>query len=687
MLRKLPCLLILLLVIAVPTAGFAHDLINQELSVRLLPAEHTLEGRATLTRVDGHAGWPEDYALAAGAVIDSVAADGKPLPYTFRQGRLKVSPPSDSKALAIVYRARFDDPVPQEIVGIEDPSYGVTATIMPQGTYLSSAAAWHPVPVGMNSLFRVTISGPDGLTGVTAGRLVDHAMQATATQTVWQTELPQPALALAAGAYRMHQAELGETQVMVFLTDANTDLAAGYLESCREYLQLYQKLFGPYPYAKFAVVENFYPTGYGLPGWTLLGSRVIRLPFIRTTSLPHEIAHAWWGNAVKVDHSSGNWAEGLATYVADYYLQELASPAEALEYRRKILRDYAALVDAADDLPLTAFRSRLSKRDQAIGYGKAAMVFHMLRERIGDHAFWTGLQSAAGAGVGKRYAWSDLQRHFEAASDRELGGFFRQWTARPGAPQLLLADVELNDLGDGWRVSGKLRQQGPFYDMQVPLLLETANHRTVQTLNLDAGQADFEFMVADRPVSLTVDPDTRLFRKLYPEELPATVNDLRASRSRLVIVADGAETLLEASRDLLRGLQWQHAEVTSEADYFARRPVDSDLLVLGWPQSPELRPVAPAGSALPGAQFQVGQSLPADPADVLFMVVGKPGEERVTGYFLPGSPAAARDTARRIPHYGRYSYLAFSGGRNQLKATWEPARSPLKIQFAKEIVP
>ena len=687
MLRIFPHLLILLLMIAVPTGGFAHGLINQELSVRLLPAEHTLEGRAVLTRVDGHAGWPKDYALAAGSVIVSVAADGQPIPYTFKQGRLKVSPPRGSTTLALAYRVRFDDPVPTEIVGIEDPSYGVTATIMPQGTYLSSAAAWHPVPADMNSLFRVTISGPVGLTGVTAGRLVDHATQATATQTVWQTELPQPALALAAGAYQVHQAELGTTQVMAFLSEGNTDLAGGYLASCREYLQLYQNLFGPYPYAKFAVVENFFPTGYGLPGWTLLGSRVIRLPFIRTTSLPHEIAHAWWGNAVKVDYSSGNWAEGLATYVADYYLKELASPADALEYRRKILRDYAALVDADDDLPLTAFRSRMSKRDQAIGYGKAAMVFHMLRQRIGDHAFWAGLQSAAREGVGRRYAWSDLQRHFEAASDQEMEGFFRQWTARPGAPQLLLADVELNKLDQGWQVSGKLRQQDPFYVLQVPLLLETAVHRVEQTVNLAAKQTSFEFMVAEPPVSLTADPDTGLFRKLYPEELPATVNHLRASKSPLVIVADGAELLLDASRDLLRGLQWQQAEVLSEADYLAQRPTDRDLLVLGWPQRPDLQPKLPTGFNLPGQQLPYGQSVAANPDDVLFMVVDKPGEDRVTGYFLAGSPAAALDTARRIPHYGRYSYLTFNKGRNQLKATWEPERSPLKILLPQEIAP
>ena len=64
---------------------------------------------------------------------------------------------------------------------------------------------------------------------------------------------------------------------------------------------MYEEMIGAYPYAKFATVENWFPTGYGMPGWTLLGSQVLRLPFIPTTSFGHEIAHNWWGNSVFVE--------------------------------------------------------------------------------------------------------------------------------------------------------------------------------------------------------------------------------------------------------------------------------------------------------------------------------------------------------------------------------------------------
>ncbi len=687
MLRILLLVFFVFILIVAPVAAGAESLINQVLFSRIVPEEHRLEGKAVLTLVDPRTAWPSEFSLAAQAAIDAVTVDDKPVPFTFANGRLRISIQSGAGTLTIVYRIRFDDPVAQDHVGIEDPSLGVTATIMPQGTFLSAASGWHPLPVNAKSRFRVTITGPTGLYGVTSGRLVGLETSETGSETTWQTQRPQSALALAAGYYQVERDTLGETQLLAFFSAENATLASGYLQSCREYLQLYQELFGPYPYAKFAVVENFYPTGYGFPGWTLLGSSVIRLPFIRTTSLPHEIAHTWWGNAVEIDYSSGNWGEGLATYVADYYLKELHAPAEALEYRRKILRDYAALIDVGDDLPLTAFRSRTSKRDQAVGYGKAAMVFHMLRNLIDDEAFWAGLKTVARDGIGKRYAWSDLQRHFEAASGMDLGTFFRQWIRRGGAPQLHLTDVSVMPVEDGWQVSGTILQDAPLYDLAVTLQVETANRKYNQSIGLAESQNCFLFTIAEHPVSLSVDPKSDLFRKLYPEEVPATVNDLRASRLPLVVVARGSEALLDASRDLLLGLQWHQSPVMNEDDYLVQRPTDRDLLVLGWPKSQELLLNLPDGFTVAERQVTIGGKLYSEADDVLFFVL--PGHEanRVTGYFLPGSLAAARDTARRISHYGRYSTLAFHKGRNQIKTTWDPVGSPLKRLFTKDAMP
>lgn len=683
--RRIVIPILLSLALMSPAGLAVAELIHQELEVTLDPAARRLSVRASISPAGETGFWPEAYQLAKHADIESVTVDGRAVPFEFTGGRLQVPMRPGASTLTMEYSARFDDPVPRDTVGIEDPSYGVAATILPQGAYLSESSGWHPRVDGMKSLFRVRIAGPRTLVGVTAGRLLDYQTSDSAAVTTWQVDVAQASLALAAGDYHLQRDDLGEIQLLVFVTEQNIPLAPGYLQAVRDDLSLYQQLFGPYPYAKFAVVENFYPTGYGLPGWTLLGSSVIRLPFILTTSLPHEIAHAWWGNAVEIDYASGNWGEGLATYVADYYLKEIKDPGEAREYRRKLLRDYASLVAGQDPLPLTAFRGRMSKRDQAIGYGKSAMVFHMLRNLIGDEAFWAGLKAVAEQGFGRTYAWSDLERHFAAAADMDLRPFFRQWLQRTGAPQLSLADVDLLKVEGGWQVSGSLGQGEPLYDLAVPLQLETSSRVYEQVVGLNVAQDCFVFTVADRPVSLSVDPDSHLFRALTTEEIPATINDLRASRTPLVVVAKGADALLESSRDLLRGLQWHQVDVVDEATLLAAPPAGRDLLFLGWPDNETLQTAPPAGQAGAALQFSSQGKPELADGEVVFLVSEWNQGDQVAAYFLPGSSAAAEDTARRIPHYGRYSYLLFRDGSNQFKATREPGASPLKVFFNEDM--
>ena len=181
----------------------------------------------------------------------------------------------------------------------------------------------------------------------------------------------------------------GNISTSVFLRGADPALADQYLGAIGEYVDMYSRLLGPYPYDKFAVVENTWESGYGMPSFTLLGPKVMRFPFILHTSLPHEILHNWWGNGVYVDYAHGNWSEGLTAYLADHLLREQAG--EGVGYRRNALLRYSNYVSAGNDFPLRDFQGRHNEATQAVGYDKALMVFHMLRMQLGDQRLPGGL--------------------------------------------------------------------------------------------------------------------------------------------------------------------------------------------------------------------------------------------------------------------------------------------------------
>jgi aminopeptidase N len=266
------------------------------------------------------------------------------------------------------------------------------------------------------------------------------------------------------------------------------------------------------------VVENFFPTGYGFPSYTLLGSTVIRLPFIVATSLGHEVAHSWFGNGVLVDYRFGNWSEDLTTYLADHLYRELSSPEEGREYRLQILRDYAALVPPEKD-----FTRRVSPSSRAVGCGKGAMVFHMARRMVGNDAFWNGLREVFREKLFDGATWNDFAIVLGRSGKRDLDHFFRQWVSRSGAPTLLLNGVGAVKDDRGWEITGRLVQQRLPYDLQVPLRLETDGKDVEAKIRLSGQEASFALRSEAPPRRLVGDPEVNLFRRLDPAEIPEQI--------------------------------------------------------------------------------------------------------------------------------------------------------------------
>src|SRR5258707_12636309 len=159
-----------------------------------------------------------------------------------------------------------------------------------------------------------------------------------------------------AAPFSEYSRDAGGVKAMAFLRKPDQALADRYLDATAQYLEMYRGLLGPYPYSKFALVENFWETGYGMPSFTLLGEQVIRFPFILHSSYLHELLHTWWGNGVFADLAGGNWWEGLPAYLADHLVAEQRGQGAA--HRRAILQRVTDYVPPENDSPPSRFASR-----------------------------------------------------------------------------------------------------------------------------------------------------------------------------------------------------------------------------------------------------------------------------------------------------------------------------------------
>jgi hypothetical protein len=509
---------------------------------------------------------------------------------------------------------------------------------------------------------------------------------------------------LVGGPLRPFRDNAGGVETLVYLHEPDEALAAKYLAATAQYLEMYRQLIGPYPYRKFALVENFWETGYGMPTFTLLGREIIRFPFIINSSYPHEILHNWWGNSVFVDYESGNWCEGLTAYLADHLIQEQRGAGD--EYRRSTLQKYRDYVKDGRDFPLTAFRSRESASTEAVGYGKALMAYHMLRHSMGDDAFRKLLARFYREFKGKKASFTDFQKTAEAVSGKDYSQFFHDWIGRAGAPALAVHLIGVKQI-PGFRmverpgqpplematltytVEGALRQAqgGQPFALDVPVVVQTTAGIVRQVVRLETPEQFFSITTPDPPVMLHVDPRFDLFRKLDPRETPPSIGQIFGEpRILAVLPAKASAEELAAWRELFKG--WHsptHAIEVKLDTEIASLPADRAAWIAG--STNRFAPAVVEGLTdmkLDAAHVQVGgESMPL--ADhVLVLTARHPGNmEKAVGYLAVAPRAAFPGLGRKLPHYGKYSYLGFEGTEpvNVLKGQWQGADSPLRLDL------
>jgi hypothetical protein len=311
--------------------------------------------------------------------------------------------------------------------------------IGPEGVYLSGETLWYPDLPSSLATFVLRAKTPGEWTAVTHGRQIARTVQDAVATADWEVAERTEALTLVANRFVVKRRDRPDPsgrsiEIATYLFPDEASLADEYLDASIKYLDVYTKLLGPYPFPKFAVVENFFASGLGMPSFTLLGSGVIKRRYVQPYSLGHEIVHSWIGNSVFNEAGQGNWVEGLTTYLANYYYEELTgTPEQAREQRRMMLLGYAVYVRPEEDYPVAQFTRKTDQKDNAIGYQKSAMVFHMLRREIGGEPFWRGVRTLVARYHGRYAGWKDLERVFAETSGRDLRWFFAHWIERPGS--------------------------------------------------------------------------------------------------------------------------------------------------------------------------------------------------------------------------------------------------------------
>jgi uncharacterized iron-regulated protein len=590
--------------------------------------------------------------------ITSIRLNGSPLKPEIKEGMLKVK---DKGTLEIIYEGIFKEESGQgnlENIGIVSKN-----VISEEGIYLTGG--WYPSIVGIDSYregmayYSLKALIPASFIAISEADEISVADTARGKEYSFKFPHPLNEINLVAGRYTEKKETFNGIDIHGYFFTEDISLAKIYIKHTKKYLKMYEDILGPYPYKRFSVIENFLPTGYSMPTFTLLGQDVVRLPFIVDTSLGHEVLHQWFGNFVYCECNKGNWIEGLTTYLSDHLFEE--QNGKGWQYRKKLLIDYQTYVTPDKETGLKDFLQRTDFSSKAIGYGKGAMIFHMLKNLIGDDAFFTALKGLVKEKEFQVASWDDVRMAFEKASGKNLGWFFSQWLTRKGVISIDIRNPRVVVLKGIPTVSFKIIQKGEPYKFNLTLKIKTDKGEIAEILNIENEKETFEIPAEGTPLEVIFDGGYDLMRRLSKEEYPPVIAKLLGDERRLIVVPEKDR---ERYDDLINVFKKEGFTTKEEKEVKDEDIKTASLIVLGF-DNPILKRLF--------GKF-IGDPLwreRPEPGFTLIIKENPPNTSKVIAIAYGDSKEEVDLVSKKIFHYGKYSLIRFEKGKNIEKKTDE----------------
>ena len=656
----IPALLLIIGITLSSAPVLASSLIHHEIVVDLDPDKGAIEIK---DEFDWSSSQPISFQLAGWLRIEQASINGQPVSPK-RVGDRWLLPGHIGPSRYI--RLQLSGKPPGLEINNRKKTGGL-GFVSPSGSYLPGYAAWIAYTGHPRINYQLQVKVPDTYRAVATGRLSEEHLEGGKYSATFISGDPVELPSLFAGPYVISEIMDADIRLRTYFNPEQKALADSYLATSANYIRKFAARIGAYPFKDFHIVSAPIPVGLGFPNMTYVSQRILHLPFMKGQSLAHEIMHNWWGNGVGVNYASGNWAEGLTTYLADYALAEANGPSAAREMRLRWLQAYGAL-SKENDLPVNRFISNTHDRAQTIGYNKVSFIFHMLRQLIGDKAFDAGLQKLWRDKKFQTASWTDILRVFESTASTNLDAFFVQWITRPGAPVIKLQKVERVVEGDQFTVSLTLSQSSPLFSFKVPVTIETAMGSTVQFIQFDDDVLAVSLVSKERPLAVHIDKNFDTFRRLLPREAPQVFRDVTLS-SKTIVVSPGTDS---ETRQIAEQLASRLLERRTVIQTDTKNPLPSDVPVIfigttknyqHWRQQMNFvaNDISQAGTARAWVQ---------------------PGKDNNPVFFIIGETVEAlRQVMRPLPHYRNHGFLVFEGRKVVQKGVWPTLDSPLSMRF------
>ena len=363
--------------------------------------------------------------------VTRLLVDGRPAAYRRVGQELVVTPrralrPGAGFTVLVRYAG-----VPEVITDPDDSIEGWVPTA--DGAFVvgepQGAPGWFPANDNPQdkATFDMAITVPDGLTALGNGVLAGHFSHGGRTTWLWHESDPMATYLATAtnGRFTLTQTRVDGIPVYNAVDPTLAADLGSLLDEVPDIVRFFSALYGPYPFnAAGAIVDDAPDVGYALESQTKPNFAFVP----SETTLVHELAHQWFGDAVTLRQWPDIWLhEGFAEWSEWIWAERHGGPTAQESFEAVFNDDDPAIWDP----PPGRVPSAAELFSDSV-YDRGAMTLQALRVEVGDPTFSRILRDWFAQHRYGNATTADFIALAEHDSHRNLRGFFRLWLDKPG---------------------------------------------------------------------------------------------------------------------------------------------------------------------------------------------------------------------------------------------------------------
>ncbi|WP_343610482.1 M1 family metallopeptidase [Chryseobacterium oranimense] len=314
-----------------------------------------------------------------------------------------------------------------------------------------SSSAWFPTIDKSNqkTTQEIYMTVPDKYVTLSNGLLKDSQKEANGLRTdhwVMDKRHSTYLFFMGVGEYAIVKDKWRNIAVDYYIEKEYEPYAKQIYGNTPEMIEFFSKKLGyDYPWAKYAQISgrDYVSGAMENTTATLHGSDILQKPgqlIDENTwedTIAHELFHQWFGDLVTAESWSNLTVnESFANY-SEYLWNEYKYGKDQADYHQ--MKDVNMYLTTPGNFEKNLVRFNYDSREDVfdlVTYQKGGGILHMLRNYLGDDAFFAGLNNYL-----KTYEYQNGEAHqlrlsLEKVSGKDLNWFFNQWYFGNGNPKI-----------------------------------------------------------------------------------------------------------------------------------------------------------------------------------------------------------------------------------------------------------